>query len=105
MSELLCSCIVDPPQHAMIIEKSDSGASDNYWGTEDMKLLTNVRNTRYGPTYRLPNNETMSSTIIGNIPISSSLSTHEKRLTYLMDYTVTHLSTYTNCVMMTVSTY
>ena len=50
MSELLCSCIVDPPQHAMIIEKSDSGASDNYWGTEDMKLLTNVRNTRYGPT-------------------------------------------------------
>ena len=42
-SELLFSSIVDPPQHATIIAKSDSGASNNYKQTEDMTVLTNVK--------------------------------------------------------------
>ena len=42
-SELLCTSIYDPLQLATIIPKSDSGVSNNYWQTEDMKLLTNVK--------------------------------------------------------------
>ena len=42
-SELLCSTIIDPPQHATINAKTDNGASNNYWITEEMKILTNVK--------------------------------------------------------------
>ena len=41
-SELLCSTIIDPPQHANIIEKYDSGTSKNYWRTEDQLVLTDI---------------------------------------------------------------
>ena len=44
-----------------------------------MTVLTNVKNTRNGPTFQLPNNETMSATKTGNIPLASSLSAHAKR--------------------------
>ena len=91
-SELLCISIVDPPQHARIIEKSDSGASNNYWRTEYMTVITNVKNIRDGPTFQFPNNETMSATRTGNTPLASSLSAHAKRRTSLMDYTVPQLS-------------
>ena len=104
-SELLCSSIVDPPQHATIIAKADSGASNNYWQNEDMKVLTNVKNARDGPTVQLTNNETMSATRTGNTPLSSSLSAHEKSCTSLMDYTVPRLSHWDNCVIMTMSPY
>ena len=43
ISELLCSSIVDPPQHITIIAKADSGVSNNYCCTEDMLLLTNLK--------------------------------------------------------------
>ena len=42
-SELLCISIVEPLQHATIIAKADSGASDNYWRTEYMSVLKNVK--------------------------------------------------------------
>ena len=45
-SALLCSSIADPPQHATIITKTDSGASNNYWRTEDMVVLSNLKYTR-----------------------------------------------------------
>ena len=78
-SELLCSSIVDPPQHATTIEKSVSGASINPWQYKYMSVLTNVKNIRDGPTVHLPNNETMRETRTGNIPLASSLSAHAKK--------------------------
>ena len=90
-SDLLCRSIVNPPQHATIIAKEDSGVSNNYWRTEDMTVLTNLKKTRDGPTLQLPNNETMSKIRTGNIPLASSLSAHVKSRTYLMAYTVPHL--------------
>ena len=77
-SELLCSSIVDPLQHATIIAKSDSGASNNYWRTKDMSVLKNLKETRDVPIYQLPNNKKMSATITGNTPIASSLRAHAK---------------------------
>ena len=91
-SELLYRSIVDPPQHATIIGKYYSGESNNYWRTEDMLLLTNLRDTHDGLTVILPNNTTMNATKIGCIPLLRILSTHEKRPTFFMDYTFPRLS-------------
>ena len=78
-SELLCICIVDPPQHTTIIEKYDSGVSNNYWCTEEMLVLTNIKDTHNGPTVKLPNNATMNVTKIGIIPLSIILNIHAKK--------------------------
>ena len=77
--ELLCISIVDPPQHATIVVKSDSGASDNYWCTEDTLVLTNLKYNRDGPTVQLPNNATMNATKTESIPLQGSRSTHKKK--------------------------
>ena len=77
-SELLCSSILDPQQHATTIAKADSGASNNYWRNEDMSVLNNVKDTRDGPTVQLPNNETVITTRTENIPLESSLRDHSK---------------------------
>ena len=44
-----------------------------------MTLLTNLKNTRDGPTFQFPNNETMSMTRTGNTPTASSLSARAKK--------------------------
>ena len=78
-SELLCRSIVDPPQHATIILKSDSGVSNNYWCTEDMLVLTNLKYTCYRPTFQLPNNANINVTKRGSIPLSGILRTYAKK--------------------------
>ena len=78
-SELLCSSIIYPPQHATIIAKDDSGASNNYWFTEDMLVLTNLKDTHYILTVQLPNTATMNATITESIPLLGSLRTRTKR--------------------------
>ena len=78
-SELLCSSIADPPQHKTIILKSDSGVSNNYWRTSDILVITNLKETRDGPTIQLPNNATINAKKTGSIPMSGSLSTHAKK--------------------------
>ena len=78
-SELLCSSTVDPPQHATIISKDDSGTSNNYWRTEEQLVLTDIEDTHNGPIVQLPNNTTMNATNTGNIPLSESLSIHAKK--------------------------
>ena len=83
-SELSCSYIVDPPQHTTITSKAESGASNNYWQTEDMSVLTDVKMTRDGPTFQLPNNETMSAKITRKMPLARSLIPYAKKRTYLM---------------------
>ena len=45
-----------------------------------MKALTKVKNTRDGPKFQLPNNDTMSTTRTGIIPLEISLSAHEKKV-------------------------
>ena len=91
-SELLCSSIVDPPQHVTMIEKTDSGASNNYWCTEDQLFLTDIKDTQIVPTVQLPNNATMNATNTENIPLPGNMSLHAKMHTFLMDLTVPRLS-------------
>ena len=78
-SELLCSSIVDLPQHKTIIAKSDNGASNNFWRTEKMIVLTNLKESLDGPTAQLPNNATMNATKTGIIQQSGSLIAHAKK--------------------------
>ena len=76
--ELLCSSIVDPPQHTTIIAKSDSGVSNNYWRTEDVLVPSNLKDTLDRPTVQLPNNATTNATKTRSIPLSGNISTHAK---------------------------
>ena len=50
-----------------------------------MKVITNVKKTRDGPTVQFTNNETISETITGNIPLASSLIAHAKNCISSMD--------------------
>ena len=61
------------------MDKSDSGASNNYWRTEDMSVLTNVKNTMDGTTVQLSNNETISATRTENILLARIISAHAKK--------------------------
>ena len=66
----------------IVIAKGDSGASANYWRSEDTKVLQNMhRNTSINVT--LPNNHSISSTQSGTIPLSNKLSTKSKEATVL----------------------
>ena len=49
-SELLCRSIIDPTNHATIISKPDSGASNNYWNTEDIIFPTDITDISNGHT-------------------------------------------------------
>ena len=44
-----------------------------------MLVLTNLKDTRDGPIFQLPNNATIDATKTGSIPLSRSLSTHAKK--------------------------
>ena len=79
-SVLLCRSIVDPHQHATIIEKADSGAPNSYWYTEDMRLLLYIKYTHNGTTVWLANNANMNSKNTRSIPLSGSLFIHAKKV-------------------------
>ena len=49
ISELLCSFIINPPNNATIISKSDSGGSNNYWGTEYLIFIIDINDIYNGP--------------------------------------------------------
>ena len=72
-SELLCSYIIEPPKNATITTKEDSGASNNYWRTEDQLVLTDKNDTSNRSTIQLPNNASISSKHTVNIPFTNSL--------------------------------
>ena len=55
------------------IAKGNSGATSHYWRDIDRKYLTDV-NISPGPTVTLPNNEKISSTEQGRLPLHSNLS-------------------------------
>ena len=76
-SVLLCSSIIDPPQHSTTISKYDSGASNNYWRTEYQIVLTDIKDTHNGPIVQLPNNATRNSTKTENTPLSGNLRLHK----------------------------
>ena len=44
-----------------------------------MTVIKNVKNTRDGPTVQFPNNEAVSATITGNVPLASSLRDNAKK--------------------------
>ena len=72
--------------------KSDIILLNNYWRTEDLLGITNLKDTRDGPTVQLPNNATMNATKTGIIPMSGSLIIHSKKAHVFMEYTVTQSS-------------
>ena len=47
----------------MGVAKYGNGTSNIYWQTEDMSVLTSVKDTSDGTTVQLPNNETTSETM------------------------------------------
>ena len=69
-SEILCTSTIDLPNHTNIIAKSDISASNNYWRTKYLPVLTDITDTSNGSTVQLPNNYTMSYTHTGHIPLS-----------------------------------
>ena len=77
--EILCGSIVDTHQHTNVIAKYDSGTSNNYWRTENMLVLINLKDNRGGPTVQSPNNLTMNATKTGSTPLAGSLSTNSKK--------------------------
>ena len=79
ISELLCSIIVDPPQHTTIFAEADSGAYNSYCHTEVQLVLTDTKYTRNGTTVKLTNNTTMNATKTGNTPFSRNISLHTKK--------------------------
>ena len=48
--KLLRSSTIYPNQNTTIISKSDSGASKNYWSSEDIPYLTDITDISNGPT-------------------------------------------------------
>ena len=83
--------IVDAAQYATIITKTNSGASNNYWCTEDQLVLTEIKVTHNEPTVKLPNNATMNATKTYNVPLSGNISLHAKKAHLFMDCTVPRL--------------
>ena len=56
-----------------VMAKGDSAASQHYWRQEDIECLHDIKKYT-GPTVKLPNNETITSTSQGNLAISNKLS-------------------------------
>ena len=68
-----CSSVVPNISTTMTL-KGDSGATNHYIATSDSELLTNTSsNTDLNVT--LPNNDTLQSTTMGNLPIPKLSST------------------------------
>ena len=63
----------------MIYAKRDSAATAHYFKCEDKIALQNIKNT-IGPTVTLPNNTTITSTISGTAPLSTSLNDKGKQV-------------------------
>ena len=51
-----------------IIAKADSGASNHYWMIKDQSILNNLFQ-QLGPTVFLPNNQSITSTAHGHLPL------------------------------------
>ena len=69
-------------QNNVVIAKGDSGASANYWRDEDKSILQNIHpNTSIKVT--LPNNDPITSTQSGTLPLSNKLSSKAKEATVL----------------------
>ena len=101
--ELLCSSTIDPPNKTTIIEKSDSGASNNYWCTEDIPVLTGITDKSNMPIVQLPNISTMSANHTVQIPLSAILSQQAINHIFLMGFIWYLLSPWVNCVTMIAS--
>ena len=62
----------------MCVAKGDTGASHHYWMKKDDKILKNLTKID-GPRVQLPNNELISATVQGELPLSKYLSPTAKR--------------------------
>ena len=73
MHNLLTDLPIDSPKPCIVIVKSDSGATNNYWHPEDKYVLDKIKkDTSIKVT--LPNSLGMQSTDRGILPISKCLS-------------------------------
>ena len=64
--------IAEPPN--IQIAKADSGASDHYWMSSQKHCMEKIQSTD-GPPIQLPNQEFISATEEGQLPLPSNLST------------------------------
>ena len=64
--------------HPIVIAKADSGASRHYIRDDDKSIL-NFRKKDLGPTVLLPNNDSMTSTESGILPLSGHLNAAAKK--------------------------
>ena len=62
----------------MCVAKGDTGASHHYWMKKDDKILKNLTKID-GLRVQLPNNELISATVQGELPLSKYLSPTAKR--------------------------
>ena len=62
----------------LCVAKGDTGASHQYWMKQDTKILKNVTKIN-GPHVKLPNNELISATSQGELPLSNDLSSAAKK--------------------------
>ena len=62
-----------------MITKINIGASNNYWCTEDMLVITSIKDTHNGITVQFPNIATINETKAGILPLSISLSIYTKK--------------------------
>ena len=66
----------------IVIAKGDSAASSHYWRPRDKRALNDIE-IYLGPSVLLPNNELISSTEKGQIPLSALLSKAAKTASIL----------------------
>ena len=86
----ITSTVVSPipaKKSEFVIAKGNSAASSHYWRPQDINVLDNIENHR-GPSVLLLNNELISSTQRGRIPLNILLSKEARQasiLTQLQD--------------------
>ena len=73
---------VDPPSN--IIAKADTGVSNHYFRTKDIKALLNIKPHTNGPSVLLPDSTTISATAHGTLPLHPSL-TPQSTLSHIFD--------------------
>ena len=73
----IVSPTINDEENEIIQAKGDSAASHHYWRVKDARCLSNITQCN-GPSVRLPNNEFISSTQQGLLPLSSKLSHRAK---------------------------
>ena len=64
--------VIPPHQPCRVICKADTGATSNYFTTNDAHILKNTEKIIHGPRVNLPNGTILQAHLRGNIPMSEN---------------------------------